>query len=112
MYTFQGESWHIDQIFWESSTPVEMSENIKKKRDEVYVNNSDPKTGEIYYIALLNLTYCKYRNFRENFIFVISVKRHICGVKNSRLGNDVPISVNDRVISPFREDSLFMKLCI
>ena len=27
-------------------------------------------------------------------------KRHICGVKNSQLGHDVPISVNDRVFSP------------
>ena len=25
--------------------------------------------------------YCKFRNFRENFIFTNSVKRHICDVK-------------------------------
>ena len=30
-----------------------------------------------------------------------SVKRHICGIKKSRLGHDLPISVQDRVISPF-----------
>ena len=42
-------------------------------------------------------------NFRENLIFANSVKRHTYGVKNSRLGHDVPISVNDRKISPFRE---------
>ena len=43
-------------------------------------------------------------------IFANSVKRHICGVKKSLLGHDLPISVNDRVISPFREDFTFTKL--
>ena len=32
-----------------------------------------------------------------------NIKRHICDVRNSRLGHDIPISVNDRVILPFRE---------
>ena len=27
------------------------------------------------------ITYCKFGNFRENFIFTNSVKRHICDVK-------------------------------
>ena len=31
----------------------------------------------------LILVYCKFGNFRENFIFANSVKRHICDVKNS-----------------------------
>ena len=48
--------------------------------------------------------YCKFGNFRENLIFAYSVKRHICDVKNLRLRYDLPISVNDRVILPFRED--------
>ena len=39
--------------------------------------------------------YCKSGNFRENFIFANSVKRHIWGVKNSRLGHDLPASVNN-----------------
>ena len=30
--------------------------------------------------------YCKSGYFRENFIFVNSVKTHICDYKNSRLG--------------------------
>ena len=47
--------------------------------------------------------YCKSGNFRENFIFVNSVKLHICDVKHLQLGHD-PISVNDILISPFRED--------
>ena len=48
--------------------------------------------------------YCKFGNFRENFIFANSINRHICDVK--------PSSVNDRVISPFREDFIFTKLRI
>ena len=51
--------------------------------------------------------YCKSGNFRESFVFAISVKSHICGVKKSRQGHDLPISVNDRVISAFREDFIF-----
>ena len=56
--------------------------------------------------------YYKHRIFRENFIFANSVKRHICGVKNSRQGHNLSISVNDRVISAFREDFIFTKLRI
>ena len=40
-------------------------------------------------------SYCKFGNFRENFIFSNSVKRHICDEKNLRLRHDLPISVND-----------------
>ena len=47
--------------------------------------------------------YCSFGNFRENFIFVNSIKRHISDVKKSRLGQDLPISIKDRVILPFRE---------
>ena len=43
--------------------------------------------------------YCKSGNFRENFIFVNSVKQHTSEVKNSRQGHDLPIPVIDRVIS-------------
>ena len=56
--------------------------------------------------------YCKSGNFCKNFIFANSVKRHICDVKNSRLEHDLPISVNNRVILPFHEDSIFTKLRI
>ena len=52
--------------------------------------------------------YCKFGNFRENFIFANSIKRHICDINNLR--HDLPISVNDNVISPFREDFIFTKL--
>ena len=54
--------------------------------------------------------YCKFGNFRENFIFTNSVKRHIYPVENSRLGHDLPTSANDRLISTFRKDFIFTKL--
>ena len=42
--------------------------------------------------------YCRFGNFRENFIFVNSIKRHISDVKNSQLRQDLPISINERAI--------------
>ena len=45
--------------------------------------------------------YCISGNFRENFIFVNSVKRHTCAVKNLRLGQNLPISVIDSVFLRF-----------
>ena len=56
--------------------------------------------------------YCKFENFRENFIFTNSVKTHICYVKNARQGRELPLSVNDKVISPIREGFIFTKLRI
>ena len=56
--------------------------------------------------------YCRFGNFRENFIFANSNKRHISDVKNSRLRQDLPISINERVILPFREGFIFTKLRI
>ena len=38
--------------------------------------------------------YRKFRNFCENFIFANSVKRHVCHVKNLRIGHDLATSVN------------------
>ena len=49
-------------------------------------------------------------NFRDNFIFANNEKRHIWDVIKSRLWHDLPISVNDKMISPFREDYIFTKL--
>ena len=68
----------------------------------VPVNNFSVMSGQYY----------KFGNFRENFIFAKSVKRHICDFHNPQLGHDLPISVNDRVISTFREDFIFTKLRI
>ena len=42
--------------------------------------------------------------FARNFIFVKSVKKHIYDVENLQLRHASPISVNDRVIFPFREN--------
>ena len=58
------------------------------------------------------LTYCKFGNFRENFIFANIIKRHISDVKNSRLRQDLPISINDRETLTFREGFIFTKLRI
>ena len=50
--------------------------------------------------------------FVASFIFANSDLRHICDNMNSQLGHDLLILVNDRVISPFREDFIFTKLRI
>ena len=55
----------------------------------------------LLHVHIYDLQYCKLGNFPDNFIFVNSVKRHICDVQNSRLEYDLPISVNNRVISHF-----------
>ena len=54
------------------------------------------------------MEYCKFGNFRENFIFANSGKRHICHGKMSRLRHELI----DRVISPGREGIIFTKLRI
>ena len=59
-----------------------------------------------------NCWYCESGNFRESFIFANSDLRHICDNKKSRIGHDLPILVNERVISPFCEDFIFKKLRI
>ena len=51
-------------------------------------------------------------NFAKIIIFAKSVKSHISNFKNSRLGHDLPISVNDRVTAQNREVFIFMKLRI
>ena len=43
-------------------------------------------------------------------MFAKSVKRHICDVNSLQLGHDLPLSVNDMLILPFREDFIFTKL--
>ena len=58
------------------------------------------------------LIYCRFKNFCENFISANSIKRHISDVKNSRLRQELPISIKDRVILPFWEGFIFTKLHI
>ena len=53
--------------------------------------------------------YCRFVK-SENFIFANSIKKHISDVKKSRLRQDLPVSVNDRVILPFQEGFIFTKL--
>ena len=62
-----------------------------------------------YYLSPYT-SYCRFGNFREHFIFANSIKRHISDGKNSRLRQYLRISINDRVISPFREGFIFTKL--
>ena len=56
--------------------------------------------------TLLYPIYCRFENFLENFIFVNNVKRLISDVKNSQLRQDLPISIYDKVVLPFRESLL------
>ena len=56
--------------------------------------------------------YCRFGNFRENFIFANNIKRHISDVEKSPLRQGLPVSINDRVILPFREGFIFTKLRI
>ena len=43
-------------------------------------------------------------------LFSRKVLSHICDLKNLRLGHDLPISVNDRVIVQNREDFIFTEV--
>ena len=52
-------------------------------------------------VLLTSIYYCRFGNFRKNFIFVNSIKGHISDVKNLQLRQGLPIAINDRVILPF-----------
>ena len=54
----------------------------------------------------------RFGNLRENFIFASSIKKNIRDVKNSRLWQDLPIPINNRLILPLREGFIFTKLGI
>ena len=43
-------------------------------------------------LAARSCKYCKLGNFRKNFIFAKSLKRHTCDVQNSQLSHDLPKS--------------------
>ena len=89
-------------------------ENVKKTREHGLVKSRALVRLLIVHATLLNgsLVYWGFGYFRENFIFANSIKRHISDVKKSRLRQDLPLSINDRVISPFREGLIFTKLRI
>ena len=93
---------NTDEYSFDDSWNFESCDVIKMSPDKF--------TGDQFYMD--HVTYCKFGNFRENLIFTNSIKRHICDVKNWRPGHDLPISVNDRVISPYRERFIFTKLRI
>ena len=57
--------------------------------------------------------YCKFGNFySEIFIFANNVRRRVSDVKNSRMGQYLPSSVNSKVISTFCEGFIFAKFII
>ena len=83
---------------------------VRIMRNGCYANDS--YTICIVPIAYVMTKYCKFRNFLENLIFANCIKRHICVAENKRLEHELRISVNDIVISPYRENFIFTKLCI
>ena len=76
------------------------------------LSTSEAQVNQNIHCHLTHVKYCRFGNFRENFIFANSIKRHISDVKNSRIRQDLPLSINDRVILPFREGFIFTKLRI
>ena len=72
----------------------------------LYVTPSNEKNNNIISGSTVFMQLCQYTEnfgkFLHNFIFPKSVKTHNCDIENSRLGRDLPISVNDRVISPIK----------
>ena len=67
-----------------------------------------PTRVEVFWVQeqyglLLSRTQYWVRGTVDSEIFAISIKRHISDVKNSRLRQGLPISINDRVILQFRE---------
>ena len=63
--------------------------------------NTQPCGCKSWLYSRAGEVYCKSGNFRKNFNFPKSVKRHTFDRKISRLWYDSPISVVERVVSPF-----------
>ena len=59
-----------------------------------------------FYYKLLSL---RFGNFRENLFSAKRIKRHISDEKNSRLWQVLLISINDRVILPYRKGFIHMR---
>ena len=53
------------------------------------------KATSSLFLSEIIAKYFRFGNFRDNFIFAKCVRRHICHVKNKRLGHDLPSSVNE-----------------
>ena len=91
-------NWHFVYLAIPETHPLFMKKtkfdcfiHMQPQKSEIHICSNKHEAG----LLLLN---CKFGNLRENFIFVNSLKRHICDVKILRLGHDLPISVKDRVI--------------
>ena len=77
--------------------------------NEILICSNKHETGLVYPFDSLYYTVDS-EIFARIFFFANSIKRHISDVKNSQLRQDLPISINDRVILPFREGFIFTKL--
>ena len=76
-----------------------------------YGNLKDSSSNKV--IESYNKIKCyRFGNFRENFIFANSIKRHISDVKYLRLRQDLLISIHDRGNLPLREGCICTKLRI
>ena len=67
-------------------------------------NTTSPNQCKLYSVYTVD------SEFRDNFIFAKSIKRHISNVKNLRIRQDLPISIYERMILPFREGFISTKL--
>ena len=45
---------------------------------------------KVFLKNFMRFWYCKFRNFRENFIIVNKVKRHVCHAKNLQMVHGLP----------------------
>ena len=99
----------IASSIWESLILMSVTNSLTDSPTK-YLPRSLIQTIKITFSPIRQ--YCKFGNFRENFIFANSVKRHICDVQTSQLRHDFTISVNDRVVLLFREGLTFTKLRI
>ena len=92
----------------------------KQRAVSLWIASGDSETYQLSKFSLLDLqeksvvsqTTVNSEMFAGILYFPNSIKRHICNVKNSQLGDDIPISVNNRVIVPFSEGFNFWKLRI
>ena len=69
---------------------------MHKKFPDLYLVGPNDRN---WYKGKKLLMCCKFENFRHNFTFANSDKKHICGVKKSQLWHDLPLSVNNIMIS-------------
>ena len=101
---------HYDNVRDLSSRLHKLNIDDPAVQSEIVTPENDIIIHRIIAENLVSRTYCKFGYFRKNLIFAYSFEIHICDVKKSRLGHNLPISVIDREISSFREGLIFTKI--